>query len=153
ARCPQAGQGATKYHQDRERALKQRSAAACAGLMALALVGATSDASAQVTFYGLYGPRYYVTGVPPWRVMRIVRSAGFQPISAVVRRGPNYVVTAVDRDGAPVRVIISAYEGDIVGVRPVAAVQSYGGAPYDPRAGAVASAPSAGAVPPDDEPS
>src|SRR5262245_50060983 len=128
--------------------------------MALALVGASlvgaSDANAQVTFYGLYGPRYYALGVPPWRVMRIVRSAGFQPISAMVRRGPNYVVTAVDRDGGPVRVVISAYDGGIVSVRPVAALQPYGGAataPYDPRAGAVASAPSTEAVPPDHEPS
>ncbi len=147
-----------QIHQDRERALKQRFAA-CAGLMALALVGTSlvgaSEANAQVTIYGLYGPRYYAPGVPPWRVMRIVRSAGFQPISAAVRRGPNYAVTAVDRDGGPVRVVISAYDGDIVGVRPVAALQPYGGAPapYDPRAGAVASAPSTGAVPPDDEPS
>src|SRR5262245_44149956 len=128
--------------------------------MALALVGASlvgaSDANAQVTFYGLYGPRYYALGVPPWRVMRIVRSAGFQPISAMVRRGPNYVVTAVDRDGGPVRVVISAYDGGIVSVRPVAALQPYGGAapaPYDPRSGAVASAPSTEAVPPNDEPS
>jgi len=103
--------------------------------MALGLMAAGS-ASAQGIYYygpGFYGQRHYQPGLPPGQVMQIVRHAGFAPLSAPVRRGPNYVVAAVGRQGQ-VRVIVDAYGGEIVGVRPMMAARPYGEpAPYDPR--------------------
>jgi hypothetical protein len=129
-----------------------------AGPLALGLVGASlmgiSVASAQSYYYGApryYAPvpRYYNDGLAPQQVMRIVRRAGFIPLSAPARRGPNYVVVAADPAGGQVRVAVNAYEGDVISVRPVAALQPYGapGArPYDPppRVGALPQ----GALPP-----
>jgi hypothetical protein len=112
--------------------------------MALGLMAA-GTASAQGIYYygpGFYG-RYYPTpryapGLPPGQIDRIVRSAGYAPLSAPVRRGPNYVVPAVGRQGQ-VRVIVDAYAGDIVGVRPMVAAAPYGEppVPHDPRLGNV----------------
>jgi len=110
--------------------------------MALGLVAA-GTANAQGIYYprGDYPARYYEPQLPPWQIMRVVRAAGFSPLSAPVRRGPNYVITAVGRNGGYVRVVINAYEGEIVGVQPVMAARPYGAPPpYDPRMG--------GAVPP-----
>jgi hypothetical protein len=97
--------------------------------MALALAG-TESANAQVIGYGrgYYGAHYFAPGLPPSQIMQIVRHAGFAPLSAPVRRGPNYVIAAVGRGGT-VRVVVNAYGGDIVSVRPVLALQPYG-APY-----------------------
>ena len=62
------------------------------------------------------------------------------PLSRPVRRGPNYVVIAGDASGGQVRVVVDAFDGAIVRVRPVVAMQpyrrSYGavvGDPYAPR--------------------
>jgi hypothetical protein len=131
--------------------------------LALGLVGASlvgtglggiSAASAQPYYYGApryYAPvpRYYNDGLAPQQVMRIVRRAGFIPLSAPARRGPNYVVVAADPAGGQVRVAVNAYEGDVISVRPVAALQPYGApgaGPYDPppRVGAL---PQGAAVP------
>jgi hypothetical protein len=123
------------------------------GLVGASLMGASlggiSAASAQPYYYGApryYAPvpRYYNDGLAPQQVMRIVRRAGFIPLSAPARRGPNYVVVAADPAGGQVRVAVNAYEGDVISVRPVAALQPYGApgaGPYDPP-------PRVGALPP-----
>ena len=118
--------------------------------MVLALAG-TGTANAQMIFYGpgyyYHGPRYYAPGLPPSQILRIVQHAGFAPLSAPMRRGPNYVVPAVGRGGGNVTVVVSAYAGEIVSVRPVMALQPYGApAPYDPRVATVP--PAYGAAPP-----
>src|SRR5215813_2917513 len=118
------------------RALKQQ-AAIFVGAMALGLIAA-GDAGAQGFYYygpGFYGSRYYRPGLPPGQIMQIVRQAGYAPLSAPARRGPTYVVVAMGRSGQ-VRVVVDAYGGEIVGVRPVLAMAPYGApAPYDPRLG------------------
>lgn len=94
-------------------------------LTALALgVSAVNTAHAQY-FY----PRVYQPGVPPHRVIAIVRSTGMTPVSRPIRRGPNYVVIASDRTGAQMRVVVDAFDGMIVRVRPVVAMAPYR-APY-----------------------
>jgi hypothetical protein len=65
------------------------------------------------------GPRIYDPGVPPSEVMAIVRSAGLAPSSRPVRRGGAYVLTATSRGGSQVRVVVDAYEGDILRVSPL----------------------------------
>lgn len=100
--------------------------AAFVGLMVLALADA-GTASAQV-FYPtprFYRPRYYAPGLSPSQIVQILQYAGLTPLSAPVRRGPNYVVMAATRSGQ-VRVIVDAYEGDILSVRPIAALRQYG---------------------------
>jgi len=64
-------------------------------------------------------PRIYDPGVPPSEVMAIVRSAGLAPLSRPVRRGGAYVLTAAGRGGSQVRVVVDAYEGDILRVSPL----------------------------------
>src|SRR5262249_1969222 len=104
---------------------------------------------------GYYGPRYYVPGLAPWRVARIVRSAGLQPLSAPARRGPIYEVVALDPEGRHMRVAVDAYRGAITSVRPVAVLrpnsEPYGarGPNSEPYGSRVAVAPPA--LPPDDD--
>jgi hypothetical protein len=58
--------------------------------------------------------------LPPQEVVGIVRSGGFDPLGQPVRRGPNYVMRAVDDYDREVRVVINARSGDILSVTPVA---------------------------------
>jgi hypothetical protein len=95
------------------------------GLAALSVAGAET-ASAQYYYGpgpGYYGPRYYVPGLAPWRVARIVRSAGLTPLSAPARRGQIYEVVAIDPEGRHMRVAVDAYRGAITSVRPVAVLR------------------------------
>ncbi len=118
-----------------------------AGLMAFGLAGAGSASAQGVyfngpSFYGprySYGPRYYEGGLAPWQIMRVVRSAGLTTVGAPFRRGRTYVVTAIRRDGNQVRVVVDAYRGMIMSVRPVIALRQYRGPvpPSNPRVSAV----------------
>lgn len=54
--------------------------------------------------------------LPPYEMMTIVRSMGFDPISRPVLRGPVYVIRALDEDDLPVRVAIDARSGNVVRV-------------------------------------
>lgn len=106
----------------------------CATFLALG-IGAVTAAHAQ---YGPAYPSVYAPGLPPHHVIAIVRSNGMTPLTRPVRRGPNYVVIASDRAGAQVRVVVDAFDGAIVRVRPVVAMRRpYGPAvaadPYAPR--------------------
>lgn len=67
--------------------------------------------------------------VPPFEVMTIVRSAGFEPLTRPVRRGSTYVMRAIDDYGEEVQVVVGAQRGDILSVEPVTAVA----APYQGR--------------------
>ena len=58
--------------------------------------------------------------VSPYEVLTIVRSTGLDPLDRPIRRGPNYVLHAIGRDGREVRVVVSARYGDIVAVTPMA---------------------------------
>jgi hypothetical protein len=148
----------------KERALK-KSVALLLGFAALGVAGAET-AAAQGLYYGpgFYGHRYYVPGLAPWRVARIVRSAGLTPLSAPARRGPIYEVVALDPEGRHMRVAVDAYRGAITSVRPVAVLRP-NGEPYgsrvavapppeqddmvpDSRFGPTPSQPGAGRIPP-----
>jgi hypothetical protein len=125
----------------RERALKkpvalllELAALGVLGLAALGVAGAETAAAQGLYYYGpgFYGQRYYVPGLAPWRVARIVRSAGLTPLSAPARRGPIYEVVAIDPEGRHMRVAVDAYRGAIMSVRPVAALRP-NGEPYGSR--------------------
>jgi hypothetical protein len=105
-----------------------------AALIALGLAGA-SPAQAQPYYYGAgeIGPRSYDQGLPPYEVMRVVRSTGLVPLTRPMRRGSTYVVVASNRSGGQVRVVIDAATGDIVTVNPMAAMPPpYGSQPFYP---------------------
>ena len=48
-----------------------------------------------------------------------LRSTGLDPIGQPVRRGPNYVLRAIDDNDREVSVVINARSGDILSVTPV----------------------------------
>lgn len=109
------------------------------GLAALGVAGAETAAAQGLYYYGpgfygpgFYGQRYYVPGMAPWRIARIVRSAGMTPLSSPARRGPVYEVVAIDPEGRHVRVAVDAYRGAITSVRPVAVLRP-NGEPYGSR--------------------
>jgi len=106
------------------------------------------SAIAQPYYYGpgYYGARAYDAGLPPPEIIRIVRAAGFSPMNGMMRRGRFFVIPAVARDGGQVRVIVDAYAGDIVRVRPILAYGPYGAPTYDPRIAGVP--PGYGEMPP-----
>jgi len=113
--------------------------AICAALSLLGF-GAVGTAAAQAVYAGsgYAGPGYAPSGppeavLPPYEIMSIVRSTGLAPLTRPMRRGPNYVLVAVDRAGRQMRVVVDAQLGDIVNMRPAMAAVSYGpGASYGP---------------------
>jgi hypothetical protein len=112
------------------------------GLAALGVAGAETAAAQGLYYYGpgFYGQRYYVPGMAPWRIARIVRSAGMTPLSSPARRGPVYEVVAIDPEGRHVRVAVDAYRGAIMSVRPVAVLRP-NGEPYGSRVAVAPPAP------------
>src|SRR5262245_32836387 len=117
----------------KERALK-KPVALLLGLAALGVAGAETAAAQGLYYYGpgYYGHRYYVPGLAPWRIARIVRSAGMTPLSAPARRGPVYEVVAIDPEGRHVPVAVDACRGASTGMRPVAVLRR-NGEPYGSR--------------------
>jgi hypothetical protein len=96
--------------------------AICAGLLLLGL-GTAGMVEAQ-TIYA--GPGFPDPALPPYEIMSIVRSTGLAPLTRPMRRGPYYVLVAVDRVGRQMRVVVDAQLGDIVNLRPALAADSYG---------------------------
>lgn len=75
--------------------------------------------------------------LPPYEILTIVRSTGLDPLGQPFRRGPNYVLRAIDDGDREVRVLVSARTGDIVSVTPLAVASrtAPGGltmGPYEP---------------------
>jgi hypothetical protein len=59
-------------------------------------------------------------GLPPYEVIAIVSSAGFEPLSRPLRQGPVYVVRAADGAGRLMQVFVDARMGRVVRVAPAA---------------------------------
>jgi hypothetical protein len=102
--------------------------AICAGLLLLGL-GATRTAGAQALYAS---PSLPDLALSPYEIMSIVRSTGLAPLTRPMRRGPYYVLVAVDRVGRQMRVVVDAQLGDIVNLRPALAAGSYGPEPGRP---------------------
>jgi hypothetical protein len=56
--------------------------------------------------------------LPPHEVVTIVRSAGFDPLGRPVRRGPNYVMQAVDEQDREVTLLINGRSGRVISATP-----------------------------------
>jgi hypothetical protein len=122
--------------------------AICAVLGLLGL-GAAGTAAAQAVYVG---PRYAGSGLsdpvlPPYEIMSIVRSTGLAPLTRPMRRGPYYVLVAVDRAGRQMRVVVDAQLGDIVNMRPAVAAATYGPEAGRPEVGRPSGLPGAAGVP------
>lgn len=78
--------------------------------------------------------------LPPYEVSTIVRSMGLTPLDRPYWRNGRYLLTATDRSGREMRVVVDAYSGQVIRVRPMD-VGYYDGPrgygvrpdPYDPR--------------------
>jgi hypothetical protein len=81
---------------------------------ALTVLALAAPAAAQG-----YQPGYEGGGLPPYEILSILRSTGLAPIGQPMRRGPTYVLRAIDRRDREVRVVISARSGDVLSVTPV----------------------------------
>lgn len=75
--------------------------------------------------------------LPPFEAVTVTRSRGLVPLGRPVLRGRTYVLTAVDRGGIEVRVVVDARAGDIVAIDPLVAPPPPGARRFD---GAFASA-------------
>jgi hypothetical protein len=89
---------------------------------ALAVLALSAPAAAQGYEQGYergYGPGLEPGGLPPQRILTILRSTGLDPLGPPMRRGPNYVMRAIADNDRPVRVVINARSGHILSVTPV----------------------------------
>lgn len=59
--------------------------------------------------------------MPPYEVVRIVRSAGFDPLAPPLREGTTYVLRATDFRGILMRVVVDAHSGAIRAVNRIVA--------------------------------
>lgn len=108
----------------------------------LVVLGLASTSQAQVYGPHVYAapPRVYAApppmvgeaAVPPGEILMLVRAAGLTPLTQPARRGPRYVLLASDRMGGQLRVVVSAYDGRILRVRP-AHDPRFASAPVRPR--------------------
>jgi hypothetical protein len=79
-----------------------------------------------------------VNPLPPYQIMAMVRSVGFEPLGRPVRRGRVYWLRAINRRGQDVGLIVDASSGRILSATAFGAPPPrYGAAdyqaPYDPR--------------------
>ncbi len=114
--------------------------------LALLGFGSVATAGAQTIYAGpgYAGPGLADPALRPYEIMSIVRSTGLAPLTRPMRRGPYYVLVAVDRVGRQMRVVVDAQLGDIVNLRPALAAESYG-----PELGRPVGPPAMAAAPPD----
>jgi hypothetical protein len=98
-----------------------------AAISAVILLGAATPALAQYAAappgpLPPYAPPQYAAApaagvvLPPYEMMKITRSMGFDPISRPVLRGSVYVIRALDEEGIAVRVAIDARSGNVLRV-------------------------------------
>ena len=93
--------------------------------LTIALAAAALAATATSLTAGSYYHRQHAQvtaadALPPYEILNSVRSLGFRPTTQALRRGPYYVLHAIDPRGAEVRVVADAQLGDVVSVAPLA---------------------------------
>lgn len=81
---------------------------------ALAALALSTPAAAQG-----YPPGGPPGAMAPYEILTMLRSTGFDPIGQPIRRGPNYVLRAIDERDREVSLVISARSGDILSVTPM----------------------------------
>jgi hypothetical protein len=100
-----------------------------ATLAAIVSLGAATPALAQ------YRAPPYGAVLPPYEVVTIIHSMGFEPVGRPVLRGPVYAIQALDDVSIPVRVIVDARSGNVVRVTESQPQTAYVGVAPDARFG------------------
>ena len=101
----------------------KQSIAICAGVLASALalgLASAQPATAQLVYpgYRVYPAYPGFAVIAPPEVVAIVRSNGMKPLTPPMRRGPVYLLHALDPNGQEVRVVVNARSGRVMAVRP-----------------------------------
>jgi hypothetical protein len=109
----------------------------------LAFVLAISGAAAGTAAAGYY-PSIVASAPAPYGLLATLRDMGLDPVMEPLRRGPYYVLHALDPYGVEVRIVADAELGDIVSLVPVEPI--YGYAPFYVRAPRIIHVPDGGAV-------
>jgi hypothetical protein len=90
--------------------------------LAAAVLAATAASLAAAGSYQRQRAQVTAADVlPAYEILNSVRSLGFMPTTQALRRGPYYVLHAIDPRGVEVRVVADAQLGDVVSVAPVLA--------------------------------
>ncbi len=92
--------------------------AALAAATSLAAAGYYQRQRAQVT---------EADALPAYEILNTVRALGLRPTTQALRRGPYYVLHAIDPRGVELRVVVDAQLGDVVSLAPVVAPRATGG--------------------------
>lgn len=82
---------------------------------ALAVLALSAPAAAEPLRLAQAGTPGFLV---PRQVIAIVRSTGFDPLDRPMRRGPHYLVRAIDNRDREVTVVVSGLSGEIVSVTP-----------------------------------
>jgi hypothetical protein len=83
--------------------------------LTIGVVLAACGAATGVALAGSHGPV-----LSPYEILNSVRESGLGPTAMQpIRRGPYYVLHAIDPSGVEMRVVADAQLGDILSVRPV----------------------------------
>jgi hypothetical protein len=86
----------------------------------LATLALSAPAMAQSYQPQGYEPQGYEAGVlRPREIMGMLRSTGFDPLDRPVRRGPNYVLRAIDANEREVTLVINGRNGRILSATPL----------------------------------
>jgi hypothetical protein len=93
--------------------------ALAATITSLAAAGLYQRARAQATTAA--------DALPAYEILNAVRSLGYRPTTQALRRGPYYVLHAIDPRGIEMRVVADAQLGDIVAITPRVAPRYDGG--------------------------
>jgi hypothetical protein len=87
---------------------------------ALAVLALSAPAAAQGYPPGAMPPAAVSPGVmPPYEILSMLRSTGFEPIGRPIRRGPNYMLRAIDDNDREVNLVVNARSGDILSATPI----------------------------------
>ena len=88
--------------------------------LTIGIVGAALAATLTFVAAGSFKsePAIETDVLPAYEILTTVRSMGLKQISEPVRRGPYYVLHAIDPRGTQVRVVADAQFGDILSVAP-----------------------------------
>jgi hypothetical protein len=95
-----------------------------AAATSLAVAGSYQRARAQATQVTQVTT---ADALPDYEILNSVRLLGLRPTTQALRRGPYYVLHAIDRRGVEMRVVADAQLGDVVSVAPVLAPRFNGG--------------------------
>ena len=105
--------------------------------VSLALIGTAVAEPAAPAQAPSSGPNSVSDGLPPGRIVAMMRANGFDPMGRPTRTGDTYVVRALDPNDVAYRLVIDARTGRTMSMQAVAMPGPFQAVPYDGRNGPV----------------